>query len=160
MDAISKPVEGLCKLLNIIAGCALTVMMLLTVMDVILRSFRMPIVGTYELVAFLGGWVIGFAVPMTSLKKAHVLVDNFVAGFPRGVRTLFHTLTRLMGLTLFILLGWNMMRMGMDMVRTGEVSLTLQIPLYPIAFGIGIACFVQCLVLIVQLAQVIGGTYE
>jgi TRAP-type C4-dicarboxylate transport system permease small subunit len=160
MESITKPVTGLCKLLNVIAGCALTAMMLLTVTDVILRSFRMPVVGTYELVAFLGGLVIGFAVPLTSLKKGHVLVDFMVMKMPHGLRAAFHVLTRLMGLMLFSLLGWNMMKMGLDMIRTGEVSLTLQLPFYPIAFGIGIACFVQCLVLLVQLVQVIGGTYD
>jgi hypothetical protein len=48
----------------------------------------------------------------------------------------------------------------MDLYRTGEVSLTLQLPFYPVAYGIGVCCFVQCLVLIAHIFQVIGGTYE
>jgi len=45
--------------INVIAGIAITFIMLLTVLDVILRSFRRPIVGTYELVAFSGAIVVG-----------------------------------------------------------------------------------------------------
>lgn len=160
MEWLTKQTEGLCKLLNVIAGCALTFMMLLTVADVILRFFRMPIVGAYELVAFAGGVVIGFAIPMTSFKKGHIFVDFFVLRFSHKTRNLFHLTTRLMGLVLFSIVGWNMIRMGMDMIRTGEVSLTLELPFYPVVYGIGLACFVQCLVILIQIVQVFGGTYE
>lgn len=53
MEGFLSKIKGLTRSLNIIAGTALTFMMLLTVADVILRSFRRPIPGTYELVAFL-----------------------------------------------------------------------------------------------------------
>ena len=45
-----------------IAGVTLTGMMLLTVTDVILRSWGKPLLGTFELVAFMGAIVIGFSV--------------------------------------------------------------------------------------------------
>jgi len=160
MQSLINKVQGLSKLLNVIAGLAITFIMFLTVTDVILRSFRRPIVGTYELVAFSGAIVIGFAVPLTTLLKGHVLVDFFVLKFPIGVRNICHVVTRCLGIGLFSLLGWNLIKLGMDLHRTGEVSLTLQLPFYPVAYGIGICCFVQCLVLIVHILQVIGGTYE
>ena len=159
MSIVNK-VQGLSKLLNVVAGIAITFTMFLTVIDVILRSFRRPIIGTYELVAFSGAVVIGFAVPLTTLLKGHVLVDFFVLRFPKAIRNTVHVLTRLLGIGLFSLLGWNLIKVGMDLYRTGEVSLTLQLPFYPIAFGIGICCFVQCLVLVAHILQVIGGTYE
>lgn len=160
MQSIINKVHGLSKLLNVIAGIAITFLMFLTVTDVILRSFRRPIVGTYELVAFSGAIVIGFAVPLTTFLKGHVLVDFFVLRFPKGIRNIVHIVTRLLGIVLFSLLGWNLIKLGMDLYRTGEVSLTLQLPFYPVAYGIGICCFVQCLVLIAHILQVIGGTYE
>jgi len=160
MEWLTKQTEGLCSFLNVIAGCTLTCMMLLTTTDVILRFFKMPLVGAYELVAFGGGIVVGFSIPYCSLKKGHILVDSFITGFSSKVRMIFHLITRLMGLILFAILAWNMYRMGMDMLHSGEVSLTLEMPFYPVLFGIGFACLVQCLVLIVQMSQVIGGTYE
>ncbi len=160
MEWFNKQTERLCQLLNVIAGCALTGMMLLTVADVILRYFRMPIVGAYELVSFAGGVVIGFAVPITSLRKGHIFVDFLVLRFSPVTRTICHLTTRIMGFGLFSVLGWNMIRMGIDMMHSGEVSLTLELPFYPVVFGIGLACFVQCLVIVTQIVQVIGGTYE
>jgi len=42
----------LAQRLDMIAALAVFIMMALTVADVILRMFRMPIPGTYELVSF------------------------------------------------------------------------------------------------------------
>ena len=142
MQSLINKVQGLSKLLNVVAGIAITFMMFLTVTDVILRSFRRPIIGTYELVAFSGAIVIGFAVPLTTFLKGHVLVDFFVMKFPKGIRNIVHVVTRLMGIGLFSMLGWNLIKLGMDLYRTGEVSLTLQLPFYPVAYGIGLCCFV------------------
>jgi len=153
-------VEGLSKILNIFAGIAITFIMLLTVTDVVLRYFRRPIIGTYELVAFSGAIVIGFAVPLTTFLKGHMLVDFFILKLPKGIRNSVNIFTRLLGIVLFSLLGWNLIKLGMDLYRTGEVSLTLQLPFYPVAFGVGVCCFVQCIVLIVHIFQVIGNTYE
>jgi hypothetical protein len=72
----------------------------------------------------------------------------------------FNVTTRLMVFVLFLFVGWNLMRLAGDMLRAGEVSLTLQLPFYPIAYGIGISCFVQCLVVIGDLIKIAGGQYE
>lgn len=160
MEWLNKQTEKICKLLNMIAGCTLTLMMLLTVADVILRCFHMPIIGAYELVAFGGGLVIGLSLPLTSYKKGHILVDDFLKGFSPGTRRYIHLTTRLCGLILFALISWNMFAMGMDMIRSGEVSLTLEMPFYPVVFGIGVSCILQCFVFFAQIHKVFGGTYE
>lgn len=134
--------------------------MLLTVLDVILRGFRMPIVGTYELVAFSGAIVVSFAVPLTTLLKGHIMVDFLVLKFPKGTRKTVNIVTRLFGIGLFSLLGWNLIKMGIDLYQVGEVSPTLQLPYYLVAFGVAFSAFAECLVFIVQIFRVIGGTYE
>ncbi len=160
MDSFTRKIQSVSKLLNMIAGISLTFIMFLTVTDVILRYFRKPITGTYEIVAFSGAIVIGFAVPLTTLLKGHVLVDFLIFKFPKKTRNIFHIFTRCMGIFLFSLLGWNLIKMGMDLYRSGEVSLTLQIPFYPVAFGLGFSCFIQCIVLVAHIFQVVEGKYE
>jgi len=44
-------------------GTSLTLMMLLTVSDVVGRAFGHPIMGTFEVVGFMLALVIGFAMP-------------------------------------------------------------------------------------------------
>jgi len=160
MKGFLSKISGLSRFLNIIAGISLTFLMLLTVMDVILRSLKRPIVGTYELVAFAGAVVIGFSVPLTSWVRGHIYVDFFILRFSQKGRNIFNIATRCVVIVLFFLIGWNLIKYGMDLQKSGEVSLTLQMPFYPVAYGVGICCFVQCLVLICDIIKISGGEYD
>jgi len=136
-----------------VAGAALTSMMFLTVADVILRIFKRPIVGAYDLVGLLGAIVIGFSIPQTSRIKGHVLMDFLTGRLPRWARNMFCVITRLLAIATFVIIGWNVWLLGEDYRRTGEVTLTIQVPLYPVAYGIAICCFIECLVLFVDLME-------
>ena len=68
-------VRPLARWMHRAGGAALVGMMFVTVADVVLRSFKSPITGTYELVGFLGAVAIGFSLPQTSLDKGQVLMD-------------------------------------------------------------------------------------
>ena len=160
MNGFLNKIKGLSRVFNVIAGISLTFLMLLTVMDVILRALKRPIVGTYELVAFSGAVVIGFAVPLTSWLRGHIFVDFFILRFSKKVRNIFNITTRCLVIVLFFLIGWNLIKYGMDLQKSGEVSLTLQMPFYPVAYGVAVCCFVQCLVLICDVIKILGGKYE
>jgi TRAP-type C4-dicarboxylate transport system permease small subunit len=160
VERLLNSVGRLSRLINVIAGVAITFMMLLTVLDVILRSFRRPIVGTYELVAFSGAVVVGFAIPLTSWMRGHIYVDFFTGKLSKTAQSIFNLTTRCMGIGLFFLIGWNLIKVGMDLQQTGEVSLTLQLPFYPVAFGVAVSCFVQCLVLLADMVKIFRGEYE
>ena len=160
MNGFLQMVFRLSKWANTLAGITLTVLMLITVTDVILRSLGSPIVGIFELVAFFGAIVIGFCLPFTSWVRGHIYVDFFVMKLPAKGRSAVHLATRCMGMGLFLLIGWNLIKMGADLSRSGEVSPTLQMPFYPIVYGIGGACWVQCLVLFCDIVKVLRGQYE
>ncbi len=153
-------VRNLTRFLNVIGGVSLAFIMFLTVADIILRSFRRPIVGTFEIVAFSGAVVIGFSVPFTSWMRGHVYTDFVIVKFSQKTRSIFHIFTRCLGIVLFFLIGWNLIKYGMDLHKAGEVSATLTLPFYPVAYGLGISCFVQCLVLGCDLVKIFGGKYE
>jgi TRAP-type C4-dicarboxylate transport system permease small subunit len=160
MEGFLDKIKGISQFLNIIAGISLTFLMLVTVLDVILRSFRTPVVGTYELVMFAGAVVIGFALPLTSWVRGHIFVDFFILRFSKTVRNIFNIATRSLVIILFFLIGWNLIKFGIDLQKSGEVSLTLQMPFYPVAYGIGMCCFVQCLVMLCDILKILGGKYE
>ena len=152
--------EKLSKLMNVIAYVALTFIMLLTVADVVLRFFGHPIVGTFEIVGLGGAVAIGFGIPLTSWLRAHIYVDFVIQKFPKWGMNTMNILTRVISIALFILIGYNLFIYATDLYKSGEVSLTRQIPFYPIAYGMGVCCFIQCLVLFTDIVKVIGGKYE
>ena len=160
MEVFLKTINGVSRFLNIIAGISLTFLMLLTITDVILRGFKSPVPGTFEMVAFAGAVVIGFSVPLTSWLRGHIFVDFFILKFSQKGRDIFNIATRCVVIVLFFLIGWNLIKYGMDLQKSGEVSLTLQMPFYPVAYGVGVCCFVQCLVLVCDIVKIFGGKYD
>ena len=160
MSGLLGFVFRLSKWSNVFGGFVLTVMMLITVTDVILRSFGKPIVGTYELVGFSGALVLGFSIPFTSWVRGHIYVDILVQRLPRAGKMGFHAATRGLAIGLFFMTGWNLIKMGADLLKSGEVSPTLQVPFYPVVYAIGICCFIQCLVLVADILKIFEGRYE
>jgi len=150
----------LSRLINFIAGSSLAFIMFLTVADIILRSFRRPIIGTYDIVTFSGAVVIGFSLPFTSWMRGHVYTDFLILRFSQKIRNVFNIFTRCLGIGLFSMIGWNLIKYGMDLKKAGEVSHTLTMPFYPVAYALGICCFIQCLVLLCDILRVFGGKHE
>ena len=147
MNSFQKIIYGLSRRLYWIAGAAIVAMMLITCADVVLRHFRMPIPGTYELVCFLGAVAAAFAMAYTSLEKGHISVSFVVALFPQRIQGLIETITHLFGVFLFGLIAWQSAIYANDLRLTGEVSLTLELPFYPFVCGIAFSAAVVSLIL-------------
>ncbi len=154
--------EKISRLMNVISYTALTFIMLLTVADVIMRMgwIRRPIIGTFEIVGMAGALVIGFGMPLTSWLRGLIYVDFVIQRFPRRGRNFMNILTRAICIIIFIIIGYNLCGYATELLVSGEVTPTRQIPFYPVVYGLGIACFVQCLVLIADIIKVRGGKYE
>jgi TRAP-type C4-dicarboxylate transport system permease small subunit len=146
MNATSA-VRPLARGMHWAGGAALVGIMLVTVADVVLRSFKSPITGTYELVGFLGAVAIGFSLPQTSLDKGQVLMDVLTRRLPPGAGRALAALTRWVGAGLFALIAWNLFAMGADLRRTGDETPLLHLPHFLLAWGIAAASSVESLVL-------------
>jgi len=160
MKRFLDAVKGTSTVLSAVAGAALAFLMLLTVADVLLRIFGHPIVGTYELVAVSGAVAIGLSLPVTSWVRGHIYVDSFVARLPLVPRTILAIVTRLLVLGLFFLIGWNLLKYAGTLRAAGEVTPTLRVPFYPVVIGVGVSCFVECLVMIADIVRVLRGDHE
>jgi len=136
---------------NCVASAAVILMMMLTCADVVLRLFRQPIPGTYEIVGFLGTVVASFSLAYTSIEKGHIAVEILVDGLPERAQAFFEALSALIGTSLFGLLTWQSSLYAADLKLSGEVSLTLEIPTYLFVYGVAAGCGMLTLVLFVEL---------
>lgn len=152
MDVVSRYTD-------VIAGVALVSIMLLTSFDVVLRYLGRPILGAYDMVTLGGAFVIGFAVPRTSWDKTHVSVDILVERIPER-KDIFDLSTRAIAIFFFAVLAWHLTKMGTGFLKTGDSTLTLALPLYPIAFALGFCCFIQCLVLLSDMVKIVFGEVD
>jgi TRAP-type C4-dicarboxylate transport system permease small subunit len=153
MRALDAAVRRLCALLNLTAAGALVFMMLLTVVDVALRVAGHPIVGTYEIVALTLALVIGLSIPQVSLDGAHVYMEIGLDRLPPAGRRAMITATRLLCIGLFIFMGYNLFSVGAEFRSSGEVSQTLRLPFFPVAWAVGTCCFLECAVLALGIAK-------
>ena len=153
MRPVGSTMFRLSRVMNLVGGTVLMLMMLLTVSDVVLRIFWKPILGTYEMVALAGALVIGFALPKTSLDDAHVYVDFVVTGGPPKLRKTFRVITKFLGFILFALLAINLILKAGELYRADEVTLTIHVPLFPVAYAMGFCSIVECAVLLLQMVE-------
>ena len=79
---------------------------------------------------------------------------------PKQSRDIANVFTRLVGIALFAVIAYNLVVVGMDLRGTGEMSPTLQLPFYPVAYGVGICCFMLCLMLLCDIIKICGDHYE
>jgi TRAP-type C4-dicarboxylate transport system permease small subunit len=146
------------KALNSVGGTLLSAMMMLTVTDVILRYLGRPITGTYELMSYGGALVAGFAIAQTSLDGAHVYVDMLTEAVSARGKNLLIIFNRSLGVAIFALLAWALFLKGNSLYQTGEVSLTLRVPYYPVAYGLAVSCFAEALVLFADIFKLLFAT--
>ena len=151
MIRLGKQVDILSGAFNWLAGGAILAMMLLTCADVVLRFFRHPIPGTYEIVGLMGTVGASFALAYTTAQKGHIAVEFLTRRMPEKVQLTVAGAGELVSALLFGIITWQSTLYALDLKRTGEVSLTVEIPIYPFVFSIAIGCLLVCLVLIADL---------
>jgi TRAP-type C4-dicarboxylate transport system permease small subunit len=151
---------------QVIAGLTLAFMMLVTFADVVLRAFGKPILGAYEIISFSGGIVIGLAIPYTSWMQGHIYVDVLIdrrprlKGNPIRWKDIVNIITRCAGIALFFFIGWSFFGYAGSLYASKEVSQTLRIPFYPVAYGLGVSCYIQSLLLFCDILKIVGGENE
>jgi TRAP-type C4-dicarboxylate transport system permease small subunit len=160
MHIFEKLIHDLAKKMYWIAGAAIVAMMFLTCADVILRFFRKPIPGTYELVCFLGAVAVSFATAHTSIEKGHVSVSFVVKHLPPRVQRFIECITSCFGLFIFAFITWQSIAYANDLHTAHEVSLTLELPFYPFIYGIGFSAGVVCLLLLSDVIKDIMKIFE
>jgi TRAP-type C4-dicarboxylate transport system permease small subunit len=150
MSRIAKEVARISAGFNTLAGAAVVAMMLLTCADILLRLLRHPIPGTYELVGFLGTVIVSFSLALTSLSKGHIAVEILVEKLPRRVQVGIEAVTSLIGAALFAVIAWQSLVYAADIRQSGEVSVTLTMPIYPFIYGIAAGSALLVLVLLLD----------
>ena len=138
--------------MSVLAGVVLLFMAGLTFFDVVLRYLAKPIVGTYELVSFLGVAVVALALPRASLMGSHVYVDLLVDKVSVRWRKGFRIVTRVLVFLLFLFAAWYFVFMARNFMATKTVTMTLKVPFYPVVFALAASSIVQCLVSICDVA--------
>lgn len=156
MSQLEKITQRLVNLMALVGGVFLVGMVAITCANILTRVVWVPIRGTFELMGYAGAVVAAFALGYTQIKKGHVAVDVLVNKYPAWAKTLVHRINALLCLLFFIIVTWQIIKKANILMRTGEVTETLQIIYYPFTYAVAFGCFVLALVLVVELIRPLG----
>jgi TRAP-type C4-dicarboxylate transport system permease small subunit len=142
--------------MEVVAGIALIGVMLLIGCDIVGRIFGYPVPGAYEMVSLAGGLIIGMALPATSRANGHVSTDLLQEKLSETPKRILAIITRCIGIAIFLLAGYGMVRMGIRLRLAGEVTAVLAFPFYYATYALAGAFFMQALVQLSQIYEMIN----
>ena len=148
------------SLLIAIAGFFLVAMMSLACANVALRSFGIPIKGTFELMGLFGAVIAAFALAKTQIQRQHIAVDVLIRVFPSKVKRILCVIKYLIGTTFFVLAAWQTGRLGTNLWEVHELSETLRMVYFPFVYAVSLGCVMIALVLLIELLKVLNGEGE
>jgi TRAP-type C4-dicarboxylate transport system permease small subunit len=160
---MKKFLDGVLKInmgMQTIAAIFLSFIILMTTVDVVVRIFGKPIPGAVEIIAICAGVVIGFTVPISFWMKNHISVDFVLNWLPTGARNLLNIITKCVGIGLCLLISWNFIKIATGFWKGSEVSGTLELPLYPVAYALGICFLALSISLFCDILKIYGGSHE
>ncbi len=130
-----------------ITGAGVMFMALATCTDIILRFAGHPVVGVFDLVRVAGAVSMAAALPYTTAVKGHVAIEYFFQKLGKKGRIAADTFSRVVSISFFAILAWEAVQYGIKLKATGEVTPTLQLPLFWVPWIISLSCAVMALVI-------------
>ena len=152
LDISDRGTNWIARSINGVGVTALTLMMLLTAVDVCSRYiFDSPITGSYELTEFMMAILVAFGLAYTAAHQGHINVDLLLTRTSPRSQAVINSITALLGVGFFILMTWRSFIYAGKLRLDGYTSQSLEIPTYPFAYVVAVGCAILVLVLLIFL---------
>jgi TRAP-type C4-dicarboxylate transport system permease small subunit len=146
MSAYGRLLRAFVHLLAAIAALSILAMIAITCADVVMRVFRRPILGSFDMIRIAGMISIACALPYTTAVKGHVAIEFLHHKLSRIGSKVLDIFVHFSIMVMFVFLAIRLIAYGQALHKAGQVSATLQIPLFWIPYVISVSCFVAVLV--------------
>lgn len=120
---------------------SMLVMTLLITTHVFMRFlFQKPILGVPEMTEFLNVILICGAMLFTHLEGGHLEISFITERFPERVQIITGACINFISMILCFLMSWQSFSIAQEMRKSGELSDTLGVPIYPFIYYIALCC--------------------
>lgn len=157
IDYLEKIAIWICRVLAVIAGLALTLMILLACANMVSRAVWVPVKGTFELMGFLGAVTAGFSLGFAQLHRSHIAVGLLFNRFPGPLQILLEALSSTISCVFFFFCANETFKWGMFLYEIEEVSETLGIHFYPFVFAVAFGCLSMAFVIMLDIFRILRG---
>ena len=152
LGAIQRITNKLFSLTDFFAGICFASVMLLILVNILMRKiFNLPIMGTFELVGLLTATGIGFSLAKCEINNGNVAMTILTEKMPKKVQALIGIIINLLSLGFWGVVVYRLFVYGSSSFKSGWVSSTSSVPIYPFIFILGFNAFCLCIVLALKL---------
>ena len=151
MEKFGNFVHPLSKWLYVVAGCGMTYVFLISVADIIMNKLmKNPINWAFDSIGLFAVVASACAIPEVQVQHAHIEVGILEKRLPPFWRKVTNSSVNLLGIILWGIIAWRSFIYGMDILKSGEISMSVGMLIYPFIWLQGICAIVLVLVLLVQ----------
>lgn len=137
---------------GVVAALALVGMVLLTCIDVIGRYvLNRPLTGAFEMSEMAMGALVFASLPLVTLRRQQVTVDLMDWLLPVSWRSAQDAAASLLATFCTGVVGWRLWVKAEEMLRSGETTAVLKIPMYPLVYVMSLLSFVTAAVILFML---------
>ncbi len=141
--------KHLLKLSYTIGGASLFLMAVITLLDVIgSKMFHRPLMGSYEAVSLLQLVAIALGGAVALKEGKHVYVDILVESLGSKLRKVITISVNILSIFLFSVFTVVSFDYGTSLYKSGEVTGTVKIPLFPFAYILSFSGLLMIIALI------------
>ncbi|NCC49836.1 MAG: TRAP transporter small permease [Spartobacteria bacterium] len=148
VDGYTAVLRLLVQALALLSGVGIVSMMGVTCVDVVMRAFNRPLTGAYDMVKIAGVITIACALPYTTAVKGHVAVEYFFHKLSHRGRIVVDSLSRAIIIILFVILSVRCYVYGLILRESGEVTATMQLPVFWVPMVLAVSCGIVVLVVL------------
>jgi len=151
---ITSIIKKICSITDMLAGVCFFSVMALVLTNIIMRSFfKMPILGTVEIVGLLTATGLGLALSNCEMQDFNTAMDVFTEKLPKKAQKMIDIFVYAISLAFFSIVVWRMFIFAGTSFANGRVTPTTSIPIFPFIFLLGINVFFLCVVLAYKLVR-------
>ena len=147
---ITSMLKKICSITDMLAGVCFFSVMALVLSNIILRNFfKLPILGTVEIVGLLTSTGLGLAMSNCEMNDGNTAMDVFTEKLPKKAQKFIDIVIYLISLSFFGIVVWRVFVYAGIFYK--RVTPTASIPLFPFIIVLGINVFFLCVVLAYKL---------
>jgi TRAP-type C4-dicarboxylate transport system permease small subunit len=154
LDRIGRGYLVVEESLVIVAGMFVIVMMLITMADVVMRSFfNSPLEGAYEITEFMMAGVVFLGLAYMQREKGHLAIEIFTERMPPWARSVVRMFGYLVALMLFSAIAYETTELAYEAWDIQDYTMgAARLPLWPVKSAIAFGSILFCIRLVVDMA--------
>jgi len=153
IENYGKAIRALVYIMAALSAVSLLFIVVIVMADVIGRFLGSGIQGSTDYIRLAGAVVMGGALRYTTAVKGHIAVELIFRRIGKWGKLIVDTISRILMLCLFIFIVIYLVKYGQSLYRSGEVTPTVQLPIYWVPFWLAASFGVTSLVKIYHILR-------